>query len=40
MSGRTQKKKLRPPVKWHGEKYYLSRLIIEHFPEHHTYAEP
>ncbi len=32
--------KLRPPVKWHGGKYYLSRRIIEYFPDHHTYIEP
>lgn len=40
MSGSTKKKKLRPPVKWHGGKHYLSRLIIDQFPEHHTYVEP
>jgi len=32
--------KLRPPVKWHGGKYYLSNRIIEKFPKHHTYVEP
>jgi DNA adenine methylase len=32
--------KLRPPVKWHGGKHYLSRRIIAHFPPHHTYLEP
>jgi DNA adenine methylase len=31
---------LRPPVKWHGGKFYLSTLIAQHFPEHHTYVEP
>jgi DNA adenine methylase len=31
---------LRPPVKWHGGKFYLSHRIIEHFPSHHTYLEP
>tara|TARA_Y100000034_G_scaffold134066_1_gene201494 strand:+ start:2905 stop:3717 length:813 start_codon:yes stop_codon:yes gene_type:complete len=37
------KKKLRPPVKIHGGKYYLSSWIIEHFPagyEEMTYLEP
>ncbi len=36
-------KKLRPPVKIHGGKYYLSSWIIEHFPvgyEEMTYLEP
>lgn len=32
--------KLRPPVKWHGGKFYLAKRIIETFPEHHTYVEP
>ncbi len=31
---------LRPPVKWHGGKFYLSKRIIEYFPKHHTYLEP
>jgi DNA adenine methylase len=31
---------LRPPVKWHGGKYYLCRWIIQQFPQHHTYIEP
>lgn len=31
---------LRPPVKWHGGKYYLCRRIIELFPPHETYVEP
>ena len=33
-SGR--KMKLRPPVKIHGGKYYLSEWIIQHFPENYT----
>ncbi len=32
--------RLRPPVKWHGGKYYLSKELIPYFPEHHTYLEP
>jgi DNA adenine methylase len=32
--------RIRPPVKWHGGKYYLARRILEHFPDHHTYVEP
>ena len=42
MSSRSKPKrqKLRPPVKWHGGKHYLSRHIIETFPKHHTYVEP
>ena len=31
---------IRPPVKWHGGKHYLSRRIVEHFAPHHTYVEP
>jgi DNA adenine methylase len=31
---------LRPPVKWHGGKYYLCHRIIEHLPPHNTYVEP
>jgi DNA adenine methylase len=31
---------LRPPVKWHGGKYYLAKRIIELFAPHHTYVEP
>lgn len=31
---------LRPPVKWHGGKFYLCHRIIELLPEHHTYVEP
>src|SRR5947209_7316877 len=34
------KKTLRPPVKWHGGKFYLCHRIIQHFPPHHTYLEP
>jgi DNA adenine methylase len=33
-------KSLRPPVKWHGGKYYLCHRIIAHFPTRHTYVEP
>src|ERR1700736_893280 len=35
-----QGKSLRPPVKWHGGKFYLCHRIIEQFPQHHTYVEP
>lgn len=35
-----KRKKLRPPVKWHGGKHYLASRFIEHFPPHHTYLEP
>lgn len=31
--------KLRPPVKWHGGKFYLCHRIIEQFPVHHTFVE-
>ncbi len=31
---------LRPPVKWHGGKYYLAKRIISLFPPHHIYLEP
>src|SRR5689334_15281259 len=31
---------IRPPVKWHGGKRYLAKLIIKHFPEHRVYLEP
>lgn len=37
------KKKLRPPVKTHGGKFYLCGWIIENFPENYqelTYCEP
>ncbi len=30
----------RPPVKWHGGKYYLARRIISFFPPHRIYLEP
>lgn len=30
----------RPPVKWHGGKYYLWSWITSHFASHHTYLEP
>jgi DNA adenine methylase len=40
MTSKEQRSKIRPPVKWHGGKHYLSRRIIEYFPEHHTYVEP
>ncbi len=33
-------KPTRPPVKWHGGKYYLCHRIIHHFPPHETYVEP
>ncbi len=35
-----RKKVIRPPVKWHGGKYYLAKRIIEQFPEHRIYLEP
>jgi len=31
---------LRPPVKWHGGKYYLAHRIISLFPPHRIYLEP
>ena len=31
---------MRPPVKTHGGKYYLSRRIVGVFPEHRVYIEP
>lgn len=31
---------IRPPVKYHGGKYYLCRWIIQNFPSHKTYVEP
>lgn len=30
----------RPPVKWHGGKYYLWSWITSQFVPHHTYLEP
>jgi len=33
-------KRIRPPVKWHGGKSYLSHRIIAFFPPHQTYLEP
>lgn len=33
-------KTVRPPVKWHGGKFYQAWRIIQHFPPHHTYLEP
>src|SRR5262249_51173852 len=33
-------KTIRPPVKWHGGKHYLSHRIIAYFPQHQTYLEP
>lgn len=30
---------LRPPVKWHGGKYYLAKRIISLFPPHRIYLE-
>jgi len=32
--------RIRPPVKWHGGKYYLAERIIAHFPSHRIYLEP
>jgi len=37
---KTQRKPLRPPVKWHGGKHYLCHRILDLFPSHHTYVEP
>jgi|SRR5581483_4345303 len=31
--------KLRPIVKMHGGKYYISKFIISHFPEHHIFVD-
>ena len=37
----SQKQKIiRPPVKWHGGKYYLAKRIIALFPQHRIYLEP
>ncbi len=30
---------LRPPVKWHGGKYYLAKRIVSLFPPHRIYLE-
>jgi len=30
---------IRPPVKWHGGKYYLAKRIISLFPPHRIYLE-
>lgn len=32
--------RIRPPVKWHGGKYYLAERVISHFPAHRIYLEP
>jgi DNA adenine methylase len=32
--------KIRPPIKWHGGKYYLAKRIVALLPNHHTYVEP
>jgi DNA adenine methylase len=31
---------IRPPVKYHGGKYYLCKWIIDYLPEHAVYVEP
>jgi len=31
---------IRPPVKWHGGKFYLAGRIINRFPPHRIYLEP
>jgi len=36
----TNSEPLRPPVKWHGGKFYLCQRIIQLFPPHDTYLEP
>lgn len=36
----TNAEPLRPPVKWHGGKFYLCQRIVQQFPPHHTYVEP
>ncbi len=33
-------KTIRPPVKWHGGKYYMWKRIVEQFPAHKIYVEP
>src|SRR5262249_5313999 len=37
---KSEKSKLRPPVKWHGGKHYLAGRIISHFSSHRVYLEP
>jgi DNA adenine methylase len=40
---KTTVKKLRPPIKTHGGKYYLSNWVIDNFPKNYTelnYCEP
>lgn len=32
--------RIRPPVKWHGGKYYLAERIVAMMPEHDIYVEP
>jgi DNA adenine methylase len=36
---RTQSRKLRPPLKWHGGKHYLAGYIISLFLNHRVYVE-
>jgi DNA adenine methylase len=31
---------LKPPLKWHGGKYYLARKFVEMMPAHQQYVEP
>jgi DNA adenine methylase len=31
---------IRPPVKWHGGKFYLAERIVRLFPPHRVYVEP
>jgi DNA adenine methylase len=33
-------KRLLPPLKWHGGKYYLANKIVELMPKHTHYVEP
>jgi DNA adenine methylase len=43
MTKKLMTKKLRPPVKTHGGKYYLSNWLIQYFPKDYTeltYCEP
>lgn len=35
-----EKSLIRPPIKYHGGKYYLCRWILSNFIEHNTYVEP